>query len=357
MRLFANVRIDSCRAELLKKHSRRAFGERVRARCCVAVFVWSNSERWKEAEGIGTAKSPAHKAHTRVPTGTYWLDAWDACFDVAKEIVGRPSPERSSATLRHPSTRLHPFMYSASQACIVWVITMAEQNLNRGIELHSKAQALSVAFPLGGRGAATAFPPSTSSVFTNSPCYSTVLVFSCSPFCAGSANNKTTPERGTAAWRAFRPFLSFSSSHFLCLSICLSLFRSFSLTTFPATPCLVPGCSTSSAAIRGRSCRFLKCKYQSRNKRQRLAVQDESIVSAWARIYVDVFRIAMLAPCSLVREINVRIVVNRSQRYLRRGSYLIDCIGKLCTANIYWNLRGNMDNKYVMKFHKFLKIG
>lgn len=45
---------------------------------------------------------------------------------------------------------------------------MAEQNLNRGIELHSKAQALSVAFPLSGRGAAAAFPPSVPSVFTNS---------------------------------------------------------------------------------------------------------------------------------------------------------------------------------------------
>ncbi|EGI60988.1 hypothetical protein G5I_10750 [Acromyrmex echinatior] len=71
---------------------------------------------------------------------------------------------------------------------------MAEQNLNQGIELHSKAQALSVAFPLGSRGAATAFPPFVPSVFTNSPCYLTVLVFSCSPSCVRSANNKTTPE-------------------------------------------------------------------------------------------------------------------------------------------------------------------
>ncbi|KYM97679.1 hypothetical protein ALC62_11624 [Cyphomyrmex costatus] len=71
---------------------------------------------------------------------------------------------------------------------------MAEQNLNQGIELHSKAQALSVAFPLGSRGAATAFPPFVPSVFTNSPCYLTVLVVSCSPSCARSANNKTTPE-------------------------------------------------------------------------------------------------------------------------------------------------------------------
>lgn len=47
-----------------------------------------------------------------------------------------------------------------------------------------------------------------------------------------------------------------------------------------ATPFPLPGRSTSSATVRGRSCRFLKCKYQSRNKRQRLAVQDESIVSA-----------------------------------------------------------------------------
>lgn len=39
---------------------------------------------------------------------------------------------------------------------------MAEQNLNRGIELHSKALALSVALPLGCRGAATAFPSSLS---------------------------------------------------------------------------------------------------------------------------------------------------------------------------------------------------
>ncbi|KYN28263.1 hypothetical protein ALC57_02324 [Trachymyrmex cornetzi] len=72
---------------------------------------------------------------------------------------------------------------------------MAEQNLNQGIELHSKAQALSVSFPLGSRGAATAFPPFVPSVFTNSPFYLTVLVFSCSPLsCARSANNKTTPE-------------------------------------------------------------------------------------------------------------------------------------------------------------------
>ena len=101
---------------------------------------------------------------------------------------------------------------------------MAEQNLNQGIELHSKAQALSVAFPLGSTGAATAFPPFVPSVFTNSPCYLTVLVFSCSPSCARSANNKTTPERGTAAWRAFRPFLSFFSLLFLSLSLSLSFF-------------------------------------------------------------------------------------------------------------------------------------
>lgn len=150
---------------------------------------------------------------------------------------------------------------------------MAEQNLNRGIELHSKAQALSVAFPLGGRGAATAFPPpSVPSVFTNSPCYPTILVFSCSPSYARSANNETTPERGTAAWRAFRPFLS--SSFSLSLSL-LFLFLSYYFV--PCNP--FPG-STSSSAVRGRSCRFLKCKYPSRNKRQRLAVQDESIVSA-----------------------------------------------------------------------------
>ncbi|TGZ48023.1 hypothetical protein DBV15_05766, partial [Temnothorax longispinosus] len=71
---------------------------------------------------------------------------------------------------------------------------MAEQNLNRGIELHSKAQALSVAFPLGGRGAATAFPPSVPlhvHQLTMLPHGSGLLLF---PLYAGSANNKTTPE-------------------------------------------------------------------------------------------------------------------------------------------------------------------
>lgn len=46
------------------------------------------------------------------------------------------------------------------------------------------------------------------------------------PSCTRSANNKTTPERGTTAWRAFRPFLSFSL---------LSLAISFPANPFPGS--------------------------------------------------------------------------------------------------------------------------
>lgn len=158
---------------------------------------------------------------------------------------------------------------------------MAEQNLNRGIELHSKAQALSVAFPLGGRGAT--FPPSIPSVFTSSPCTPRFWSSPVPPLALDLQTTKLPPSvalpRGA---HSALPFLSF----FLYLSFSLSGGErgrdSFSLSYsfFPATPFSIPGRSTSSAAVRGRSCRFLKCKYQSRNKRQRLAVQDESIVSA-----------------------------------------------------------------------------
>lgn len=158
---------------------------------------------------------------------------------------------------------------------------MAEQNLNQGIELHSKAQALSLLpFPSTRRGAATiapfAFLSRTPPVFTNANS-------SCHPPMAQDPLSllSTLLLRGVRKQQNYPPSVvalplpprgippSFSP---LSLLLPSPFIPRNPFPTISSTPPLPP--------LRGRSCRFSKCKYQPRNKRQRLVVQDESIVSA-----------------------------------------------------------------------------
>lgn len=257
----------------------------------------------------GTAKSPTHKAG--VPAGTHWLDARDACFDVAKEIGERRTVAGEKlryplAFLRAPSS-LH-VQCQSSLHCLSYHNGGTKPQPGDRTPLQSPSALCCLSSWRQRRRYRFSLPPYPPCSPTH---HATPRFWSppVPPFALGPQTTKLPPSVALPRG-AHSALFSLSLSPFLFFPLF------FSYYVIPCNP--FPGHSTSSAAVRGRSCRFLKCKYQSRNKRQRLVVQDESIVSAWARIYVDVFRIAMLAPCSLVREINVRIVVNHSRRYLGR---------------------------------------
>lgn len=230
----------------------------------------------------GTAKSLAHKA--RVPTRTHWLDARDACFDVAKEIGERRTVAGEKlryppAFLRAPSS-LH-VQCQSSLHCLSYHNGGTKPQPGDRTPLQSPSALC--CFSSWRQRRRYRFPFLRVHQLTVLPHGSGLLLF---PLLHWVRKQQNYPRAWHCRVARIPPFSIFLSSLFPSLSLppsslFSSLFLSFSLTTlfpaipFPDTPPLPPLFAVEAAAFwnastsRGTKGKGWRCKMSPLCRRER----------------------------------------------------------------------------------------